>query len=285
MAQITVYLGPGTGNWTVPADCILLDSVDCIGSAGSGAAMTYNATNAGPTGGGGGAFSRKNNIPVLPGQVIPYRAGMGGAGVSASTPGSGAWGNAGQDTYFGSYYCYAQAGQGGRLDGAGGAGGAASAGIGDVRYSGGRGGNAGAPQTPTGGGGCAGPNGNGVNGQDPAAAAVSLGGAGDAYAGGAGSSGHKPGFNTPANSAPGGTGTELGSGYGCGGGSGSAYAAGAGYVGTSGTGGQFGGASGGGYEQVSGGTGVSGQAHHGFIVIRYTPVKKVPPFNMPMMGL
>ena len=283
MVQTVVYLPVGTASWAVPLDCNLIDSVDCYASGGSGAVTAYNTSN-GPTGGGGGAFSRKNNIPVTPGSAIGCSIGVGGAGVSTSTGGA-ANGNPGGDTNFGGL-CYAQGGRGGNVSTAGGAGGDASAGIGDVRYSGGRGGNCAGPQQPTGGGGCAGPSGNGINGSDVSSAVASAGGYGDNYAGGAGSAGSKPGFNTNANSDQGGTGTEAGGGYGSGGGSGSAQTAGSpGYNAVSGTGGQFGGGTGGAQGTSSGHAAYSGQAHHGFIVVRYTPIKRLPPQNLPMMGL
>lgn len=282
MPQVTIYISPATvSSWTAPADCIKIDSVDCFGAAGSGAASVFNAS-ADATGGGGGAFSRKNNIPTLPGTVHPLAVGLGGAGVSGTQGGQ-----PGGDTWFGSGpLCLAKGGSAGRNDGTGGAGGQAASGIGDVRYSGGRGGNAtGGINEATAGGGCAGPSGNGINGQDTSTRAASLGGAGDNYAGGAGSGGAYTGaINASQASAAGGTGTELGSGFGCGGGSGNALCSGTASA-VTGTGGQFGGASGGALAISSTGSAQSGQAHHGFIVIRYTPVIKVPPFNIPMMGL
>src|SRR6478736_315007 len=185
-----------------------------------------------------------------------YASGGSGAVTAYNTSngptGGAANGNPGGDTNF-SGVCYAQGGRGGNVSTAGGAGGDAAAGIGDVRYSGGRGGNCAGPQQPTGGGGCA---------------------------------GSKPGFNTNANSDQGGTGTEAGGGYGSGGGSGSAQTAGSpGYNAVSGTGGQFGGGTGGAQGTSSGHAAYSGQAHHGFIVVRYTPIKRLPPQNLPMMGL
>lgn len=287
MAQVVVILTSGS-SWQIPQDCNKLDSVDCYASGGSGAVVAYGAVN-GPTGGGGGAFSRKNNIPVVPLAMLSYGISAGAPGASI---GSGSWtnGNAGGDTwvtYQGSYICYAQGGRGGNIGTAGGLGGQASAGIGDVKYSGGRGGNC-ADYQATGGGGAAGPNGDGVNGTDiSSSTSNSSGGYGDAYAGGAGSAGVGAGtVNSTQISGPGGTGTEAGSGYGSGGGSGSAKSLGnPGYYAQSGAGGQFGGGSGGAIGVSSGHSAYSGSTTQGFIIIRYTPVVRVPPFNMPMMGL
>lgn len=149
MTAVTVFLTSGS-SWTVPADCTQLEWVDCIGAGANGTISGLSVV-----GGGGGAFARKNNVPVTPGASISIQVGTG------------------LDTVFGgttlaSCTC-------GAAKGSGTMGGLASASVGDTCYNGGNGNG-----TFGGGGGAAGPNGAGQSsGGYP-------GGAGDAGFGGAG---------------------------------------------------------------------------------------------------
>lgn len=144
-----VYLTSGS-SWTVPADCTLLDWVDCIGAGANGGLSGLSVV-----GGGGGAFARKFVVAVTPGASIATQVG------------------AGLDTVFGgtslaSCTC-------GAAKGSGTSGGLASASVGDVKYNGGNGNG-----SFGGGGGAAGTTGDGQSSGGYA------GGAGDAGFGGAG---------------------------------------------------------------------------------------------------
>jgi hypothetical protein len=210
------YAFGASGNFTVPANVNLLTYVDCIGpgSPGAGGQGAYGYTAQPPSGtggpggvgGGGGAFSRKRNVAVTPGQVIPFIVGAPGG-----------------YTQFGSNICLAYGANGQT-------GGQAGSGVGDVRYSGGNGGPGGTTVYGAGqgggggggGGGAAGPNNPGVSGAAGAPGDVSgpygrggPGGAGDGGSGGAPGGG---GVNAPG--AVGGNGQEYGTNLGAGGGGG-----------------------------------------------------------------
>lgn len=144
-----VVITSGT-SWTPPADCASLNWVDCIGS---GSAGSISGTSV--RGGAGGAWARKNSVPVTPGVPIAISLGVN------------------QDTVFGgtvltSCIC-------GAAKAVGPVGGQAANCVGDLAYSGGDG-----NTTFGGAGGAAGPYGPGDDGAGYA------GGAGDAgYGGGA----------------------------------------------------------------------------------------------------
>jgi len=75
LTQIVLTSG---SNWIVPADCTLIDKVECVGAGAPGA---VGAVNSGPSGGfggaggGSGAYARKNSVPVTPGGSIPTAIG------------------------------------------------------------------------------------------------------------------------------------------------------------------------------------------------------------------
>jgi hypothetical protein len=232
-----IVLTSGT-SFTVPSDWNSSNNtVEVIGAGGSGSASSlWNRCGA-----GGGAYSAATNIALTPGASISYQIGVGGAGVANYT-----FGKTGGDTWFNgssisSASVSAQGGTGGTT--APGTGGQASSGIGSVKFSGGNGapggGNCFSAQQ-TGGGGAAGPHGNGNPGSGM------NGGSGDNGFGGAGGIGATA---TPATS-----GSEwVSAGIGGGGGYGNSR------------GGQYGGGSGG-SDSTNSATG-----GNGLIVITYTP--------------
>lgn len=204
--------------WTVPADWNSANNtIECVGSGWKGA---FDAGTGIGSPGGGGAYARKNNVALTPGSSIPYHIGAASSGGSTS---------------FNNALVIA-------VNAIGSNGGAASGCVGDVVYSGGNGYlNF---STYGGGGGAAGPHGDGVSstGNNGGSGDAGFGGVGGAYPAGIG-----------------GNGTEWGT-AGCGGGGAS------GLVGTgSGARGGFYGAGGG-----IGFTGV-GAGIQGVIVITYWP--------------
>lgn len=228
----TIFLESGS-IWVVPTDWNDADnSFENIGGgAGGGSSSAY--------GGGGGAYSKTSNVALTPGASINYSIGAAGVGNATPTggPGGDTWIGG---TDFASSFCAAKGGTSAVTGG-----GQASAGIGDVKYSGGNG--------YYGGGGAAGPDGDGANslssGRD--------GGQGGNGSGGAGGIGG-------ASPTAGGAGAEFGSGKGSGGGGGAGNAGGV--VGA--TGGAYGGGGGdGGNVATSGGDGAQG-----VIGITYTPI-------------
>lgn len=155
MGVTTIFLKNVAGGlqWTVPLDWNSSNnSIICIGAGADG---TH------PDGGGGGGWSRKNNLALTQGGLVDYKVGDRGA--------------VGGDTWFNGLTLAASSaaakGANARL------GGASASGIGDLKQSGGNGGADG----NGGGGGAGGPNGDGKNG------ATSSGGAG--YGGGGGADG------------------------------------------------------------------------------------------------
>lgn len=142
-----VVITSGT-SWTPPSDCARLNWVDCIGAGAAGSISGFSVR-----GGGGGAWARKNSVPVTPGVPVAISLGVN------------------QDSVFGgtvltSCIC-------GAAKAVGPIGGQASDCVGDSAYSGGNG-----DTYFGGGGGAAGPHGPGYN------AAGYAGGAGDAGYGG-----------------------------------------------------------------------------------------------------
>lgn len=127
-----------TSPWTVPSDCTLITSVECVGGGGQGYYGDGSA-NPGP-GGGGGEYAKKSNLPTTPGSTIPFQVG------------------AGLDTWFSSSsIVLAHAGGSATSSFPAGAGG--TGGVGDVVYSGGNG----RLPSANAGGGAAGPHGAGGN--------------------------------------------------------------------------------------------------------------------------
>lgn len=141
-ASSSVIALTGSGTWEVPADWnSAANTIDCIGAGQSGALNV---------GGHGGAFARKNNVTLTPGDMIGYVCGAGGSTT---------------DTTFNTTTVKAQAGANGGL---------ASGSTGDTKFNGGSSGSG------VGGGGGAGPNGAGTT------SSFSQGGNGDNNIGGAG---------------------------------------------------------------------------------------------------
>jgi len=197
-----IFLTSGS-TWTVPADCPLIEWVDCIGSGADGTIV-----GTGGTGGGGGAWAHKHNVSVTPGATINIRVG------------------AGLDTVFGgtslaSCICGAQ-----KANGA--TGGAAASCVGDDALSGGDG-HAGAGFVHGGGGGAASYGGAGSPGT------TSVGGnSGSGAAGGAVNTDGSPGtefggsHGAGGGGGPSGSGGQAGGAYGGGGGGAGGGAVGAG---------------------------------------------------------
>ncbi|NCB95279.1 MAG: hypothetical protein EOM35_02245 [Negativicutes bacterium] len=191
----------------------VLDKVEVYGGGAGG-----DRDNSG-AGGGGGAYSANTNVSVTPSSSISYSIGSGGADHAN-----------GGDTWFGSSTTLMAKGGNAATSATGGAGGLASAGYGTTKYSGGNGGDVNTSSyTPTGGGGCAGPNGAGANGGNSTTLAYSNGGTGGGGANG-GSVGGQPVASTSGGA---GGNNRLGSG----GGAGGTPAHNDGYAGTSGGGG------------------------------------------------
>ena len=266
------FLTASSGNFTVPSDCRKFDYIDCIAGGGGGAAGMYAAYQNGG-GGQGGGFSRRVNVAVTPGSVLPYSVGMGGAAVASGNPGYVYAGNAGGNTWFwdGSI-CWALGGAGGRNDGASHP--SNAGGTGDLKYSGGSGGpvSGDAMYAGTGGGGAGGPNGPGNPGQmGTNSTKGTYGGSGDNGYGGAAGAGVAGG--TAGNGSHGQEyGTNVGSG---GGGGGSGGLTG---VATAGAAGAWGGGGGGAFIQASGAYAAYAAAgYQGLIIVSYTPYVPKPP--------
>lgn len=89
-ATTTITLTSGS-SWTVPADCVLIDSVECEGAGAPGAHGPSGGGGAGlggtpgGAGGGGGAYARKNNVATTPGASMPYSIGLNSAPTSFNT--------------------------------------------------------------------------------------------------------------------------------------------------------------------------------------------------------
>lgn len=77
--SVTVFLTTASGStWSVPGDCNIITSVDCI-AAGGGS----NGTSSG--GGGGGAWAQSVNITVTPSSTINIGVGVGSIGSGTDT--------------------------------------------------------------------------------------------------------------------------------------------------------------------------------------------------------
>ncbi|MGD0184009.1 MAG: fibronectin type III domain-containing protein [Roseiarcus sp.] len=154
--QCRGYLTSGT-TWTVPADWnSVSNTIEALGSGGiDGSSGPGNPYDDG-TGGIGGAYSAVSNLSLTPGRSIGYAVGAGGLGPTDS------------DTYFcnATSSCGAITGSSVKVGAQSGTnGGSATNGVGTTKYSGGLGGWD-SDDTGAGGGGAAGPHGNGDNGPD-----------------------------------------------------------------------------------------------------------------------
>lgn len=171
MALILVFLTSGT-TFVCPNDWNPANNfIDTLGAGGAGA-----GTNSGkvPSGAGGG-WSRKNNVNLIPGNSYTYNVGAAGVAVLNGDGGDGG------DTWFGhasyaSALSAAKGGTGGKKTGlVVGVGGDASLGIGDLKYSGGQGYYNAGQVCGFGGGGAAGPNGDGLTAVGPTGAGADAG--------------------------------------------------------------------------------------------------------------
>lgn len=78
--MIEIILNSGT-TWVVPNDWNDADnSIETWGAGGAGRGNHTAKSSAGRPGGGAGAYSRGDNIPLTPGATIPIRIGSGGIG-------------------------------------------------------------------------------------------------------------------------------------------------------------------------------------------------------------
>ena len=156
MATVTIYLLAGTTSWTVPTDWTPVNTIECIGAGGGGAAIGSAA--------GGGEYRIITN-QALSG-TLQVSIGAGGAPgdtvaqeQAPGSPGGNTWFNG---TSLSSATLSAGGGQGGTISASpGGAGG--TGGIGGTGYPGGQGGTTNS-SGPGGGGGAGGPNGAGAIG-------------------------------------------------------------------------------------------------------------------------
>ena len=240
MSTQIIFTTTGTNNWTVPSDWnSASNTIEVIGAGGSGS-NGVNGTRNG-AGGGGGGYGKIANQTLTPGASISYTIATGGssgdtffnaASLAAASVGSPAGGN-GVTT----------------------APGTGATGKGTTTYKGGDGvySNTGNPSN-NGGGGAAGPNGNG---QLAGTGGVGYGGAGDNGIGGAGAA--------PNTGLPGSNGTEYGAVGSGGGGAGVANSNLPTNGGLYGAAGGGGGSSGFPYFNQAGGTGTQG-----LIVITYS---------------
>jgi hypothetical protein len=86
-----VWTATTASAWTAPAGCYFVELEGCGGGGGgaggaSGTAATSQSAGGGP--GGGGAKLLRRRVPVVPGTVYDVTIGAGGAGGSATNPGS-----------------------------------------------------------------------------------------------------------------------------------------------------------------------------------------------------
>jgi hypothetical protein len=292
--------------WTVPSDFDPdNNSIGCIGGGGAGAGSGCNVQDFGAAGGGGGAYAQANNVPLTPGQTVPYFIGAGGFAYTALAPDvihnqTRHLGASGGDTFLLSpTLVLAKGGSGG---GAwqqriqlipppaipGGAGGNTGS-IGDLIYAGGRGGEVentigpGNGNIGTGGGGGAGPLGPGTNGGDSPGGAsppsTTVGGDGD---GGGGGIGGTAGDGVGTAAGNGANGTELGT-QGAGGGGGGNRSNGNSGVVTAGNAGLYGAGSGG-CSVFTFQLAVVGAGSQGAIIVTYDAVAPPPPPVIPPAG-
>src|SRR5882724_1421365 len=81
-----ITLTSGT-TWTVPSDCPLITSVECVGAGATGIVGSAGGAvgGNGGAGGGGGAYAIKNNVSVTPGAVLAISIGISSAATSFNT--------------------------------------------------------------------------------------------------------------------------------------------------------------------------------------------------------
>ncbi|SDK41278.1 hypothetical protein SAMN05444163_8052 [Bradyrhizobium ottawaense] len=83
MTQIVLSSG---SQLIIPADCVKFDSVECMGAGAQGAAGVgtdgLTSPGNGGYGGGGGAYARRNNVPVTPGSTVSFAIGLNSGGTS-----------------------------------------------------------------------------------------------------------------------------------------------------------------------------------------------------------
>lgn len=169
--EVKIYLTTtgGSTNWTVPSDWNNSNnSIECIGAGAGGLSATYNSR-----GGGGGAYAKKNNFNLQPGQSIPYVVSVGGGGCYGGTVST---------TYF------KQNNSSGVVaaPAVGVNGGTITSSYGDVEFAGGNGGTivSGAFNGGSGGGSVGGPIANGGNGYTNSSSTGGNGGDSYSYSGG-----------------------------------------------------------------------------------------------------
>lgn len=145
-----IFLTSGS-SWTVPVDFDPLNNfIECVGAGAGGSTLGG--------GGQGGGYSRKDNVNISPGSIIPYGIGSGGP---SNTAGGDSW-------FHGSGFSSSVVGAKGGAAPSGVSGGDSdhvSLGRGVLKYKGGTGGNV-ASSNPGGGGASAGPNGHGNPGSN-----------------------------------------------------------------------------------------------------------------------
>jgi hypothetical protein len=284
----TVIVLTSGSSWTVPSNwCSLNNTIEVIGGGGGGGPGDPG-TNGPGSGGGGGGYSKITNLNLMPGALIPFSVGAGGAGAptgqsNVAQPGGDTWLNGAS---FGSSSVAAKGGAQGVYNSNGGQGGRALAGIasgaGSQKFSGGTG--------NQGGGGAAGPFGNGRNGASAQGngtggggggagggtdASINTGGnnhlgTGGGAFGNPGTAGGGGGGNNGAPGGAGGNGTEWTSAGSGGGGGGGGRADSANDSG--GNGGLYGGGGGGGGNGgLSGFNDSGGNGAPGIIVLTYRP--------------
>lgn len=82
-----IFITPGSGQYVIPPGYTKLE-ITAIGGGGGGTGQAASGIRYGTGGGGGGAIYRFS-LPVLPGQIVSYNVGVGGAGGAAnSSPGA-----------------------------------------------------------------------------------------------------------------------------------------------------------------------------------------------------
>lgn len=264
--KVVILTTTGANTWSVPADWGAVNTIECIGSGGSG---NVAGGGSGCVGGHGGTYAATTNLSLTPGGSASYNIGTGGGandtwlsntGSAPTTSSQGALAKPNQNTTTG---CIGSTTFRGGSRGAGAPGGFGCGGGGGAASRGGRGGDSTTPtfngngKTAGGGGaGDANPGGDVVQAPQPQTGGIggTAGGGnganGSAWAGGAGTNGSAGTSFT----------ATLGGTAGAGGG-GSAAA-----VSTGGNGGLYG--AGGGGSGISGTAGVGAQ---GCIIITYTP--------------
>lgn len=168
-----VFLTSGT-SYTVPDDWNNSSNrIECIGGGGSGGGARNGTGSALASGGSGGAYASITNLTLSKGASVAYQVGQGGASVNSGGSNGNTNGNDGTDTWFNGTSlsdcsCGAEGGFAGNgtrnATAAGVAGGQASSSVGSLKYSGGASGAANTGplfRVASGGGGAAGPHGNG----------------------------------------------------------------------------------------------------------------------------